>query len=74
MSVWVTLLSFCVFITWGVVWGGGGVWVLSVCGVWGWVFMSPIGREVSVGKRHNPTHLTTGHGGLVGVGRNDYGP
>ncbi len=35
MSVWVTLLSFCVFITWGFVRGGGGVWVLSVGGVCG---------------------------------------
>ena len=42
MSVWVTLLSFCVFIA-GVLFGWWGVWVLSVGGVWGWVFMSLIG-------------------------------
>ena len=37
MSVWVTLLSFSVSMTWGI------VRVSSVGGVWGWVFMSPSG-------------------------------
>lgn len=54
MSVWVTLLSFSVSMIGGL-FGYWGVWVLSVCGVWGWVFMNPTGRGVSVVKRHNPT-------------------
>ena len=35
MSVWVTLLSFSVSMTEGVLFGWWGVWVLSVGGVWG---------------------------------------
>ena len=51
MSVWVTLLSFSVSMTGGVVRLVG-----SVGGVCGWVFMSLVGRGVSVVKTHNPTH------------------
>ena len=63
MSVWVTLLSFSVSMT-GVLFGYWGVWVLSVCGVCGWVFMSLIGRGVSVVRTHTPHPY----------GSNDYGP
>ena len=46
---------------------GGGVWVLSVGGVCGvGVYESGWWGGVSVVKQRNPTHLTTGHGGLVG--------
>jgi len=41
-------------------WGVWGVW-----GVWLGVYESDW-WGVSVVRTHNPTHLTTGHGGLVG--------
>ena len=52
MSVWVTLLSFAVSMTWGI------VRVSSVGGVCGWVFMNPTGRE---GECSEATHPTDPH-------------
>ena len=62
MSVWVTLLSFSVSMTVGL-FGYWGVWVLSVGGVCGWVFMSLVGREGECSEDTQP-HTP--------LGRNDY--
>ena len=61
MSVWVTLLSFSVSMTWGVVRLVGSVG--GVCGVCGWVFMSLVGREGECSEDTQP-HTP--------LGRNDY--
>lgn len=61
MSVWVTLLSFSVSMTGGFVRVLGCVGV--VCGVCGWVFMNPTGREgecsedTHTQQTHTPTRL-----------------
>ena len=57
MSVWVTLLSFSVSMTGGIVRVVGCVGVVCGCGVWGWVFMNPTVREGVCSENTHPTHL-----------------
>ena len=70
MSVWVTLLSFSVSMTGGIVRVVGCGGVVCVWGVWLGVYESGWWGVCSEDTQP-PTHLTTGHGwwvgGLVGV-------